>query len=191
MYALDGRQYHGRQDSNSPPDGRQNVLSTMVKHTDKVHAGILLFALCWRILGLYEISGSGGTIKGFMRYRSVTRISLLLLLMLNILGFALNCLPVPGYRHKNKLKAIVAVNIIREWIEVFYNLYMILLGSDAVDKAIYQGRLFMNIWWSLLCMSFLRTRWVSSLVNGKPDINKDSYEEWVFRSSRGQYQGRR
>lgn len=191
VYALDGRKQYGREESNSYSGGQQNVLSTMVKHTDKVHAGILLFALCWRILGIYEISGLGGTLKGFTWYRGITRGSLLVLMALNILGFALNCLPAPGYAHKNKLKAIVAFNIIREWVEIAYNFYMVLLGGARVEKSIYQGRLFMNIWWSLLCMSYLRTRWVASLVGAGPGEDQNSYSGGDFRRNREQYQRRR
>eukprot|EP01031_Cornospumella_fuschlensis_P035141 gene35141-42563_t len=127
----------------------------MVKHTDKVHAGILL----------------------------ITKVSLLSLLVLNIVGFVLNCLPQPGYAHKTKLKAIVALNIVREWAEIAYNLYMVVLGGAGVDRAMHQGRLFMNVWWSLLCLSYLRTRWVGTLVGAKLGFSKDHNDGTAWGSS--------
>ena len=41
---------------------------------------------------------------------------------------------------------------------------MILLtdSTTPIPREVYLGRVFMNVWWTLLCMAFAKSRWVSN-----------------------------
>eukprot|EP01039_Chlorochromonas_danica_P007922 gene7922-8740_t len=132
-------------------------LLPLLRQADTVATGVLFFCLTWRILSLFDLVNES---KIFI-CNWTNRVSLAVLFVLNVLGFVLNIMRAGAF--KSRLKAILALNIFREWIEAVYNIVM--LVSYSGDRALYQGRFFMNVWWSLLCLSYSRSRWVKSAVS--------------------------
>ena len=64
-----------------------------------------------------------------------------------------------------------------------FNVFMILIRNEftAIPKEVYFGRFFSNLWWLSLCVSFSKSRWVSSKSrgrnNGSTNINVNPYED--------------
>jgi len=94
--------------------------------------------------------------------RLLTAIPVVMILFANVVGLAVNLIKPLNF--KNHLKAILAVNIMREWVEAAYNLVMMLFAASdgATPRTEYMGRIFMNVWWNLICFSFIKSRWVLS-----------------------------
>eukprot|EP01032_Pedospumella_encystans_P032051 gene32051-36183_t len=82
------------------------------------------------------------------RVSTVSVSPVIAILVANVVGLAVNLLSPLNY--KNYLKAIVAANVLREWTEAVYNIFMLFFASSDSDKPMgeYLGRIFMNIWWN-------------------------------------------
>lgn len=119
----------------------------------------LLFGLLiWRSLASYEMADQFSS----QTMRLLATIPVIMILFANVVGLAVNLIKPLNF--KNHLKAILAANIMREWIEVTYNLFMMLFAASnaAIPRTEYMGRIFMNVWWNLICFSFIKSRWVLS-----------------------------
>lgn len=119
----------------------------------------LLFGLLiWRSLSSYEMADQFVSKSA----RLLASIPIITILFANVVGLAVNLIKPLNF--KNHLKAILAANIVREWVEFVYNLFMVLFASAraTTPRTEYLGRIFMNIWWNLICFSFIKSRWVLS-----------------------------
>ena len=99
--------------------------------------------------------------------RLISVLPTMIILATNMAGFIINMMKPSNF--KSKLKAILALNIVRESIEVCFNVFMILIRNEftSIPKEVYFGRFFSNIWWLSLCVSFSKSRWVSSKSNAR------------------------
>jgi hypothetical protein len=155
----DDQKYSYRQAKNPDNDQeRSQRLIALLRQTDSVVTGMLFFCLLWRILAIYEMLGSSNNTIINVLMRS----SVLLLFALNTLGLVLNFLKGRVRNLKNILKCILVINILREWIEASYNIVMMIM--DPAERPLFQGRLIMNLWWSILCLRFARSRWVENVT---------------------------
>ena len=132
-------------------------LNPLVRQTTTASIALLFGLLIWRSLTSFELASQ--FTDDSMRLLSL--IPSVALLVANIAGFLLNI--VKPYNFKNHLKVILAINIIREWVELVYSLFMMVTWSptsSVVPRETYFGSMFMNIWWCVVCFSFSRSRWV-------------------------------
>lgn len=147
------------------PKGDSNPL--LKKATDGSIV-VLFLLLTWRTLATYEMSESfSSTVM-----RILTAIPIMLLLCSNVAGIAVNIMKPTNF--KAYMKGILALNILRECIEIVYNIYMLMFSTSfrRIPKEVYFGRFFSNIWWLSLCVSFIKSRWVLSPI--LKSIPKDS-----------------
>lgn len=130
----------------------------LLKQASSASIGVLFALLAWRAITAYEMASHFK--NDFIRFVSVS--PALCLLLMNLAGFVVNFFQPLGF--KNHLKVILAANVSREWIELAYNFMMILLtdSTTPIPREVYLGRVFMNVWWTLLCMAFAKSRWVSN-----------------------------
>lgn len=151
-------QQMGRGARNAPTRNQQAGLQGLLKQASSASIGVLFALLAWRALTAYEMASHFK--NGIVRLVSVS--PSLLLLMMNLAGFLVNFFQPLGF--KNHMKVILAANVSREWIELAYNFLMILVtdSTTAIPREVYFGRVFMNVWWTLLCMAFAKSRWVSN-----------------------------
>ena len=137
---------------------RDIPLNPLVTKASTASVGILFGLLIWRCLSSYELADqfASGTI------RMLFTAPIIAILGLNVIGFIVNLIKPVNF--KNHLKVILAINVIREWLEGIYNVIMLILGSSQsiIPREVYFGRLFMNAWWSALCISFSKSKWVLS-----------------------------
>ena len=107
--------------------------------------------------------------------RLVSVLPTMIILATNMAGFIINVIKPSNF--KSMLKTILALNIIRESVEVCFNIFMIIFRNEftMIPKEVYFGRFFSNIWWLSLCVSFSKSRWVSNKSKarggGKASIN--------------------
>lgn len=144
---------------NTPSESIPGVVHPLLRQASSASIGILFGLLIWRSLSSYELADEFAA--GLIRYILIAPI--VGILSLNVVGLALNLIRPMNF--KNHLKVILALNIVREWVEMAYNSMMIVIAfakSTTLPREVYFGRLFMNVWWSLLCFSFSRSRWVLS-----------------------------
>lgn len=141
---------------NSPASPNQQQINPLLKQATTASIGVLFGILIWRSLTAYEYADQFSV--GILRLFAVSPV--VLILLANILGFLLNIAKPLNF--KVHLKLILAMNIIREWVELCYNVYKIVFTNSKaiIPREVYFGRFFMNVWWSLLCFSFARSRWV-------------------------------
>ena len=134
--------------------------------------GVLFIMLTWRSLSSYELAEQFS--NPFLKFMAKT--PTILIMVANILGIVTNIVKPKNF--KNVMKSILAVNMIREIVESIYNVMKITVNhstlSDDLPKGIYFGRLFGNVWWMLLCISFSKSRW-SSGQSGAAQANGDAY----------------
>lgn len=135
-------------------------MSGLLKQASSASIGVLFALLTWRSLTAYEMADSFR--NSFVRAMSVA--PSIALLAMNLIGFVVNWMRPLNF--KNYLKVILSLNIVREWVELAYNLLMIVLTSSrsAIPREVYFGRVFMNVWWTALTMAFSKSRWVSTEV---------------------------
>jgi hypothetical protein len=138
-----------------PGNAPENI-NPLIKQASTASVGILFGLLIWRSLSSYELADQ--FVSDAMRLILV--IPVIGILILNVIGFVLNF--VKPLNFKNHLKAILAINILREWVELAYNAVKLVAVSSKspIPREVYFGRMFVNVWWTLLCFSFSRSRWV-------------------------------
>jgi hypothetical protein len=131
-------------------------INPLIKQASTASVGVLFGLLIWRSLSSYELADQ--FVSDAMRLILV--VPVIGILILNVAGFVLNLMKPLNF--KNHLKAILAMNIVREWVELAYNAVKLVTVSSksSIPREVYFGRLFVNVWWTLLCFSFSRSRWV-------------------------------
>lgn len=132
-------------------------LNPLIRQASTASVAVLFVLLIWRSMSIYELADQAQS------FRPLYVIPAFIILISNILGFLLNIIKPLNF--KNHLKFILAVNIVREWIELLVNIVHIVLPrsffrSEEFSRDVYLGRLFVNLWWSFLCFSFSKSRWV-------------------------------
>lgn len=148
---------------------RKPVLNPLFKQAGTASICLLFGLLIWRTLAVYEIADTFES----RTLRSLTVIPTMLLLGGNIAGLGLNIMKPLNF--KNHLKAILALNIVREVVELIYNVAQLILVGAAtkLPREVYIGRLLMNLWWGTMCFSLARSRWVV-----QPTIPQSYREQW-------------
>jgi hypothetical protein len=146
-----------------PVASEENV-NALVKRASAASVAVLFGLLVWRSLSSYELADQFSSTM----LRVTTLAAVVVVLAVNACGLIVSLAKPLDF--KNQLKAVLALNILREWLELAYNVVMVLLGSSrlGVPREVYVGRIFMNIWWSLLCFSFSKSRWVLSAPSPLP-----------------------
>ena len=99
----------------------------------------LFLLLIWRSLAAYELASQFST-DSFLRIFTLT--PSLTILVCNLLGFIITAFR--PHNFKNYLKVLLAINMVREFMELFYNLVKIILSSSTsfIPREVYVGRLF-------------------------------------------------
>lgn len=134
-------------------------LNPLLKQASTASIGILFVLLIWRSLASYELADQFNS--GTFRLLAVT--PTVMILIANLMGFIINVMK--PFNFKNFLKFILALNITREFIELLYNVVMLVVNSSnsQIPREVYFGRFFMNVWWLSLCITFSKSRWVASI----------------------------
>jgi hypothetical protein len=137
-------------------NGTPENINPLIKQASTASVGVLFGLLIWRSLSSYELADQ--FVSDAMRL--VLVVPVIGILIFNVVGFILNLIKPLNF--KNHLKAILAMNIVREWVELAYNAVKLVTVSSkaSIPREVYFGRLFVNVWWTLLCFSFSRSRWV-------------------------------
>lgn len=140
----------------------------LLKQASTASVCLLFGLLVWRSLSSYELAEQ--FLNEYVRLMSI--IPVVGILIANITGFVVNLAKPLNF--KTHLKVILAVNVLREWIEMAYNVLMLIASSptSATPREAYFGRLFMNVWWSLLCFSFSKSRWVLLQQSESPQTQR-------------------
>ena len=135
---------------------RRKVVRPLLNRVSTVSVCMMFGLLIWRSLASYELANEFTAEP----LRLLATAPVIAILVANVAGLAVNLLSPLNY--KNYLKAIVAVNVLREWTEAVYNIFMLFFASSDSDKPMgeYLGRIFMNIWWNVLCFTYIKSRWV-------------------------------
>lgn len=142
--------------ANTQGNTNTRKVDALFKQASTASISVLFILLIWRSLSSYEIINQvmNSLIKTVLLTPTVV------IMLANIIGFIVNLTRPMNF--KNILKFILACNIFREWIELVFNLIMMVASTANanIPREIYFGRMFMNIWWSAICVSFSRSRWV-------------------------------
>ena len=142
-------------------------VNPLMKQASTGAIGILFVLLIWRSLAAYELADQFNV--GITRIIAVT--PTVLILLANLAGFVVNMMK--PHNFKNTLKVVLAMNVIREFIEMLYNISMLVLnnrrsGLQIIPTEVYIGRFFMNAWWLSLCLTFSKSRWVLAVIPPSP-----------------------
>ena len=142
-------------------------INPLMKQASTGAIGILFVLLIWRSLAAYELADQFNV--GITRIIAVT--PTVLILLANLAGFVVNMMK--PHNFKNTLKVVLAMNVIREFIEMLYNISMLVLnnrrsGLQIIPTEVYIGRFFMNAWWLSLCLTFSKSRWVLAVIPPSP-----------------------
>lgn len=144
--------------NNLQPREERSKVHPLLMRSTTASVCLLFGLLIWRSLASYEMADQFSS----QTVRLLTTIPIVMILFANVVGLAVNLIKPLNF--KNHLKAILAANIMREWVEAAYNLFMMLFAASnaAIPRTEYMGRIFMNVWWNLICFSFIKSRWVLS-----------------------------
>lgn len=143
----------GNKNMQIPTTVKENPL---IKQVPTASVGILFGLLIWRTFTAQELASQFTT--PLLQYLSIP--PLILLLLVNIAGFIVNIIKPINF--KNQMKFILGMNVVREWIELIYNVIMMAFYPKTCinPREAYFGRFLMNIWWTALCSTFSKSRWV-------------------------------
>lgn len=147
---------------------QQPQLNPLLKQASTASIYILFVLLIWRSLAAYEVADQFNS--GSLRILAVA--PTVLILCANLTGFVVNV--IKPHNFKNFLKFILALNITREFVELLYNVVMLVVNpsNTGISRDIYFGRFFMNVWWLSLCVTFSKSRWVLQ-ITPSPQSNYD------------------
>mmetsp|Transcript_27674 Transcript_27674/g.27897 ORF Transcript_27674/g.27897 Transcript_27674/m.27897 type:complete len:225 (+) Transcript_27674:96-770(+) len=168
----DGENIYSHQHRNYPPNhAASNVPSPLLRQALTSSIGFLFLLLTWRTISVYEIADQFAS--PILRLVSVA--PTVLLFCTNMIGFIVNLARPLNF--KNQLKAILAMNIVREIVEMIYNSIMLLASSNSspIPREVYFGRLFTNAWFMFLCISFSKSRWVLQMTAPVGNYDQDNY----------------
>jgi hypothetical protein len=150
--------YQGGQAGNYQQQPQQ--LNPLLKQASTASIYVLFILLIWRSLAAYELADQFNS--GSLRIVAVA--PTVLILCANLTGFVINVMK--PYNFKNFLKFILALNITREFVELLYNIVMLVVNpsNTGISRDVYFGRFFMNVWWLSLCVTFSKSRWVLQIT---------------------------
>jgi hypothetical protein len=128
------------------------------KQASTASISVLFGLLSWRSLSAYEMAE--GFRSSFIRF--ICSNICIGLVFLNLGALLINAFKPLNF--KDQLKSCLILNIAREWVELLFNAFKILIASlnsrSLIQREVYFGRLFMNVWWTLLTGAFVKSRWV-------------------------------
>jgi hypothetical protein len=154
---------------------QQQQLNPLLKQASTASICILFVLLIWRSLAAYELADQFNS--GSLRILAVA--PTVLILCANLMGFVINVMK--PFNFKNFLKFILALNISREFVELLYNVVMLVANSpnSGISRDIYFGRFFMNVWWLSLCVTFSKSRWVLQIIpsNNNNAMGNNGYQQ--------------
>ena len=129
----------------------QRVINPLMKQANTASIALLFVLLIWRTFSCFEMAEqilSANT-------KAMLLVPATILTCANAIGFFVNLVKPMGF--KNHLKVILALNLIREGIEMIFNVIMMIF---SFSRELFFGRFFVNCWWFFLCYSFSKSRWV-------------------------------
>ena len=178
---------HGNAAGNYQPHQPQQI-NPLLKQASTASIGILFVLLIWRSLAAYELADqfNAGSFRIIAVAPTVT------ILCANLMGFVINVMK--PYNFKNLLKFILALNITREFIELLYNVMMLVINTSnsGISRDVYFGRFFMNVWWLSLCVTFSKSRWVLQIMPssaaGNLGPNSNNYQQQQQQTTPRNYQ---
>lgn len=141
---------------------RGKAVNPLLSRVSTGYVCVLFGMLIWRSLAAYEMANEFASHS----VRLLATTPVVVILIANIVGLAVNLFQPLNF--KNHLKAILAANVLREWTEAIYNVFMLFFASThAGGKPMgeYVVRIFVNFWWSVFCFSYIKSRWV---LHGPP-----------------------
>ena len=167
--------YMNNNNMNNNPNGAPPVMNPLLKQAPTASIVMLFLLLIWRSLASYELAGQFAS-DSYLRIFALT--PSLTILLSNLIGFVVTIFKPINF--KNHLKIILAINIVREGIELIYNILKILLSSSTsiVPREVYVGRFFMTVWWVIILQGFSKSRW-STYIDGNENID----EKYKYRYS--------
>jgi hypothetical protein len=117
---------------------------------------IIYFLLTWRAMGCYDSSGQ----FSISMIRTLSNVPVTIIFVLNILGVIISI--VNPLKLRVQLKLILAINTLREIIELMYNVIMIIISTSVskFNRDFYYGRMIASIYFLTLCVSTSRIRWM-------------------------------
>lgn len=118
------------------------------------HAITILFAcISWRLMGIYDFLVTD-------QQSLITSISKTATVAYFLINFS--ALVVQVFKplvFKNFLKIVIALDIVREFVSIIFNLISTFQVSP-VQRELYIGRIIANLFWASAFFSFSRSRWV-------------------------------
>ena len=187
------QQYAPSQHGNSAGNYQQHQpqqINPLLKQASTASIGILFVLLIWRSLAAYELADQFNAGS----FRIIAVAPTVLILCANLMGFVVNVMK--PYNFKNLLKFILALNISREFIELLYNVMMLVTNTpnSGISRDIYFGRFFMNVWWLSLCVTFSKSRWVlqitpSSTGNMSANYHQQQQQQGISRNYQAAHDG--
>ena len=171
------QQHYAGKYNGAAASGQQQLpqqLNPLLKQAGTVSICILFILLIWRSLAAYELADQFNS--GSLRILAVS--PTVLILCCNLMGFVINVMR--PYNFKNFLKFILALNITREFVELLYNVVMLVANTSTsgISRDVYFGRFFMNVWWLSLCGTFSKSRWVLQIASPVPDnVRTNAYQQ--------------
>lgn len=140
-------------------EGRLKRILPLIQQANPLSIGILFAMLIWRLMATLDLMGTElDAVTGLSRFFTSA------ILITNALGLILTFLS--PIAMKNYLKTILAINIIREWMDAFWNLKCWLFG-ESIDRDVFFGQFVLNAWFLALCYSYRNSRWVPKIVPSK------------------------
>lgn len=151
-----------RRDEPSRQLGETTVTTNpLLKQATVASVAVFFVLLSWRTFSAHELASEFQSTILRMPTTMLTK----LLLVSNLVGFLLAV--ARPFTSKNYLKMTLGMNIVKEYIELAFNIFMMVFAtqSSSIAKEVYFGRFVGNTWFLLLCITFAKSRWVVSLQN--------------------------
>jgi hypothetical protein len=135
---------------NTRPDNR------IASQVTAASIGTLFVVLIWKLMIAFELADQ--ITNTFQR--NIATISLCIVLICNVAGFLFNIFS--PLMFKSYLKIILAINMLREFISMMYNIFnMVFPSQDSnIPPEAYFLSIAYNLWIGILCYSFSKSRWV-------------------------------
>ena len=172
-YEFQGNNYYQQHQRRHQPPPYVNPL---FKQAGTASIGVLFCLLIWRSFSAFEMADQ---FDSSMRLYAL--LPIIIISCANAFGFIINFLKPLNF--KNHLKFILFLNIVREWVELVYNMFMLVItrSDSVIPRQTYFGRFFMNCWWTMLCISFSKSRWV--LQPTMPSNLNQRYDGYAYNNN--------
>jgi hypothetical protein len=160
------QKYEKSERRNRPPLNQSPVLNgkpamnserdrSLLLNMGQISINFMYATLVWRSLTLLDIAAQNPN----KLLKFVSSKSLSLMVLLNIVALIANIFR--PMKYKNLLKVGLGLNVVQEWIDLLYNVFMISLSSDrSYPREFYFGRLIWNLWFTVSGLANLKSRWV-------------------------------